>query len=137
MTTGGRIGCRLPVASHTRGSRRKGSIMTVKPWLKQFAAVSLLSAAMVAAAGGCSGQGATVDPFSGEPKDTRVEPLTENQVPADVMKGFRNLAPHAQITRIERRYYFAGGPFYRFYYALQGAPGAGQTIDIDPAPTGA
>ena len=111
--------------------------MRVKPWLKQFAAVSLLSAAVVAAVGGCgSGQGVTVDPLSGEPTDTRVEPLTENQVPRDVIKSFRNLAPHAQITRIERHFYFGDGPFYRFHYALPGAPGAEQTIDIDPSPTG-
>jgi len=111
--------------------------MRLKPWLKQLAALSLLSAAVAVGAGGCSGQGATIDPLSGEPKDTRVEPVTENQVPRDVIKSFRTLAPHAQITRIERHYYFADGPFYRFHYALPGAPGAEQTIDIDPAPTGA
>ena len=111
--------------------------MTVKPWLKQFAAVSLLSAAVVTAVGcGSGSQGVTMDPTSGEFKDTTVQVVTENQVPPDVMKSFRNLAPHAQVTRIERRQYLGGAPVYQFHYALEGAHGAEQTIDINPAPTG-
>lgn len=111
--------------------------MRVKPWMKQFAVVSLLSAAAVAAVG-CetSSQGVTVDPTSLELKDTHVEAIPENQVPADVMKSFRNLAPHASITRIERRQYLGGKPYYQFHYALEGARGAEQIIDIDPVPTG-
>ena len=104
--------------------------MRVKPWLKQFAAFSLLSAAVAVGAGGCSGQGATVDPLSGEPKDTRVEPMTENQVPAKVMANFRKSVPNGKITLIERRYYFGDGPYYQFHYALE--PGAEQTLDVGP-----
>jgi hypothetical protein len=112
--------------------------MRVKAWMKQFAALSLLSAAAVAAVG-CesSSQGITMDPMSGEFKDTHVEAVPENQVPSDVIKSFRTLAPHATITRIERRQYLGGKPFYQFHYALEGARGAEQVIDINPTPTGA
>jgi hypothetical protein len=112
--------------------------MRVKPWMKQFAVVSLLSAAAVAAVG-CesSSQGVTVDPTSLELKDTRVENVPENQVPADVLKSFRNLAPHATVTRIERRQYLGGKPYYQFHYAAEGARGAEQVIDINPFPRGA
>ena len=105
--------------------------MRVKPWIKQFAALSLLSAATVAAVG-CesSSQGVTVDPTSLEMKDTHVETIPENQVPAKVMKNFRSLAPNAKITRIERRHYLGGPPFYQFHYALE--PGAAQVLDINP-----
>ena len=108
--------------------------MRVKPWMKQFAALSFLTAASVAAVG-CetSSQGVTVDPTSLELKDTHVESIPENQVPAGVMKSFRSLAPSAKITRIERRHYLGGDPFYQFHYALE--PGAEQVIDINPTPT--
>ena len=81
-------------------------------------------------------QGTVVFPDA-ELKDTHVETIPENQVPADVMKSFRNLAAHATITRIERRQYLGGKPYYRFHYALESARGAEQIIDIDPVPTGA
>lgn len=105
--------------------------MRAKPWIKQFAALSLLSAAAVAAVG-CesSSQGVTVDPTSLELKDTHVEAVPENQVPPGVMKSFRTLAPNAKVTRIERRQYLGGKPYYEFHYALE--PGAEQVIDINP-----
>jgi hypothetical protein len=112
--------------------------MRVKPWMKHCAAMSLLSAAVVAGGVGCGSksEGVTMDPMSGELKDTHVETIPENQVPADVMRNFRGLAPHAQITRVERRQYLGGQPYYQFHYALEGARGAEQVIDINPTPSG-
>jgi hypothetical protein len=105
--------------------------MRVQPWMKQFAALSLLSAATVAAVG-CesSSQGVTFDPTRAEFRDTRVETVRENQVPAGVMRSFRALAPNGKITRVERRQYLGGKPYYQFHYALE--PGAEQVLDINP-----